>query len=188
MSMEERKSSHLKLVKLEPEKMDVKLSRPGMDLVQADLFPMAKPWLLIFVDTSDLSADCFVALLNEARPTFVLDLRPTPRFDMGRLNRRQVFEIFRLNLIHYVDVAGLAGVSSRWDANLNPLFLADTINVSLLRSGAPGIEGPIIILCDDKEFLNSAMEVFPRLILKSEKQQWDVYLAPLRSPSPTGQG
>lgn len=185
--MDARKFSHLKLVKPELEKIDTELSCSGADLVQADLFPMAKPWLLIFTDASDLSADYFVALLDEAQPTYVLDVRPTPRFDIGRLNRRRVFEIFRKNHIHYVDVAGLVGVSSRWDANLNPSFLVDTINASLQHRGASSVEGPIVVLCDNKEFLNSAMEVFPRLLLKNEKQQWDVYLAPLRSPSPTRQ-
>lgn len=185
--MEERKSSHLKLVKLEDKEPATGLTCSRTDLIQADLFPMAKPGLLIFSDASELSADRFLTLLNEARPTFVLDVRPTPRFDMGRLNRRQVFEIFRENHIHYVDVAGLVGVSSSRDANLNPAFLIGTINASLQCRGTSTVEGPILILCDNEEFLHSAMEVFPKLLLKNEKQQWDVCLASLSSPSVTHQ-
>lgn len=178
-----RKSFHLKLVTSDSETPKPESACFQSDQVQADLFPMAKPGLLIFSDASDLSADKFLALLNEAHPTFILDVRPTPHFEMRRLNRRQVFEIFSQNHITYVDVAGLVGISSRWDANLNPIFLIDTINSSLKYCGTSVIEGPILILCDSKEFLFSAVDVFPKLLLGSEKHPWDICVAELSTPS-----
>jgi len=177
-----RKPFHLKLVTSDAETPEPESARFQPDQVQVDLFPMAKPGLLILSDASDLSADKFLVLLNEARPTFILDVRPTPHFEMARLNRRQVFEIFNQNHITYVDIAGLAGISSRLDANLNPTFLIDTINTSLKYCETPVIEGPILILCNSKDFLFSAVDVFPKLLLGSEKHPWDVYVAELSTP------
>lgn len=138
---------------------------------------MAKPWLMIFTDVSELSADSFITLIDEARPTYILDVRPAPRFDIGRLNRGRVFEIFERNHIQYLDVAGLVGVTSRWDANLNPSFLVETINEKLYQ-GTNALEGPILVLCDDKEYLSSAMVVFPKQIRSNERYKWDVCLVP----------
>lgn len=175
--MDNPKACHLKLVKPDVERDGLKTVISSTQEIQADLFPIAKPWLMIFTDVSQLSADSFVMLINEARPTVILDVRPAPRFDMGRLNRRRVFEIFEQNHIQYVDVAGLAGVTSRWDANLNPSFLVETINKQLYQGSATA-EGPIVVLCDDKECLNSAMMVFPKQIKSNERCKWDVCLAP----------
>jgi len=151
---------------------------PDRSMAQAELFPMAKPSLLIFADASEISGDCFVKLLNEARPTFVLDLRPTPRFDMSRLNRRQVFEIFSQNQIHYIDVAGMAGVLSREHAQQNISILIGTINANLKNCGASTLDGPLLFLHDDKGLLGYAIEEFPKLLVKNNKSEWDVYLAP----------
>lgn len=174
--MDNPKTPHLKLVKLEVDRDRIETALASTQGNQADLFPTAKPWLMIFTDVSELSADSFVRLINEARPTFILDVRPAPRFDIGRLNRNRVFEIFEQNHIQYIDVAGLAGVTSRWDANLNPSFLVETINANLYQ-GSEAVEGPIVVLCDDKECLSSAMVVFPRQIRSSVRQKWDICLA-----------
>lgn len=174
---DKKRPAHLKLVCSTSDQIPGEPPTRSTSSVQAELFPMSKPWLLIFTDTCELSAEHFVQLLSQARPTFVLDIRPTPRFDMGRLNRRLAFEIFRENHIRYVDVAGLAGVSSKWDANLNPSFLAESINKTLQIKGASS-EGPIVLLFDNRDLLNSAMEVFPKALLKNNRNRWDVCVAP----------
>lgn len=171
------KAPHLRLVKPEVERDRSGAALSSTQEIQADLFPIAKPWLMIFTDVSEVSADSFVMLINEARPTFILDVRPAPRFDIGRLNRSRVFEIFEQNHIQYIDVAGLAGVTSRWDANLNPSFLVETINAKLYQ-GSGAVEGPIVVLCNDKDCLSSAMAVFPKQIRSSERHKWDICLAP----------
>ncbi len=171
------KAPHLRLVKPEVERARLETAVLPTQEIQTDLFPLAKPWLMIFTDVSEISADSFVMLINEARPTFILDVRTAPRFDIGRLNRSRVFEIFEQNHIQYIDVAGLAGVTSRWDANLNPSFLVETINTKLYQ-GSEAVDGPIVILCDDKDCLSSAMAVFPKQIGSGERNKWDICLAP----------
>ena len=38
----------------------------------------------------------FVSLLENARPSFVIDIRIVPRFDVGRLNRERAFGLFEM--------------------------------------------------------------------------------------------
>lgn len=175
-----KKLAHLKLVKPFCDEQPRESRNDFSGQTQSELFPMGKPSLLIFVDTSDISSDIFVQLLKEARPTLVLDVRPIPRFDIGKLNRKLAFELFRENEIEYMDVAGLTGVQSRWDARLNPSFLAQSINKSLKAQRA-ALEGPIAVLFDNQEFLNSAAGVFPKVLLNNIRRNWEIFVTPSSS-------
>lgn len=175
-----RLSSHLKLVRPRIDPVEAKATSVAGDHTQPELFPMSDPSLLIFADISELTADSFVTLLTESKPVFVLDFRPTPRFDLGRLNRRVAFDIFRDNETTYVDVTGLIGASSRWDANLNPSFLVEYIN-NILIARERSVNGPMVLLFDDKELLSSSVEVFSTGLRKNEQRRWDVCLFPYTS-------
>jgi hypothetical protein len=144
-------------------------------LFQPDLFPMPKTSLLIFANTTHLSGDRFLSLLDEAQPSVVVDMRPTPRFDLGRLNRKVAFEVFRENKIRYVDTTGILGISCKWDVNLNPALIVNKIN-KVLRQPDSSPRGPIVILFDDMELLSSSMEIFRSSLASSSRKKWDVCL------------
>ena len=143
---------------------------------QSELFPMAKPHLLIFADVTNIPPEEFVSLISEAKPSFVFDLRPTPRFDFGRLNRKTSFELFRANGTLYVDVTGLIGVSSKWDANLNPSFMVKSINEILKARDSS--TGPLVFLFDDNSLLFSSIQVFADGLDHRERKKWEVCLYP----------
>src|ERR1700732_3453110 len=71
---------------------------------QATLFPTPRPGLLIFVFFPDVTEDEFKKTLELAKPAMIVELRNTPRFDIGRLNRHIVFQYFDREHSKYLDL------------------------------------------------------------------------------------
>ena len=170
-----RDFSHLKLLKPSGLQTQRQRVRYKQMLFQPDLFPIAKTSLLIFANTTRLSGDRFISLLAEAQPSVIVDMRPTPRFDLGRLNRKAAFEVFRENQIRYVDTTGILGIKGRWDVNLNPTLIVKKIN-KVLSEQKSSPNGPIVFLFDDTELLSSSMGVFQSSLSSGGRKKWDVYL------------
>lgn len=144
-------------------------------IFQPALFPIPKASQLIFADTTILSGDRFISLLIEAQPSVIVDMRPTPRFDLGRLNRKTAFELFKENRIRYIDTTGILGISSRWDVNLNPALVVTKLN-KFLREPKSVSHGPIVFLFDDDDLLSNSMEIFQSSLSTGNRKKWDVYL------------
>jgi hypothetical protein len=173
---EERLRPHLRLV--EPAAKPTS-DRTGTKLsaVQPDLFPMAKPHLLIFANATHLSEENVTSLILQAQPTLVLDLRPFPRFDFGRLNRKAIFDLFQKSAVVYLDVTGLVGITSRLDANFNPCLMVSSIN-DILNAKSLSVVGPILFLFDDSDLLSSSIKVFPDTLMPKQCKKWDVCVYP----------
>lgn len=139
---------------------------------QSLLFPMVDPALLLFINITNLTSADFVSLLETARPMWLFDVRPTPRFDIDRMNRKLAFELFERNNIKYRDVAALKGVSSRRDAELNPSILAEFIEGIIGSDIQP--KGPLAFIFDDDELLTCAVDIFPREIRSKQNQNWQI--------------
>ena len=71
---------------------------------QRMLFPLPRQGLLIFILFPDVTEEEFRETLEHARPSFVLELRSSPRFDIGRLNRRLAFQVFASQNTTYLDL------------------------------------------------------------------------------------
>jgi hypothetical protein len=117
--------------------------------------------LLGFVDMSRVSDAAFETILSRVQPSFVFDLRPVPYFDIGRLNRRRVFDLFRTLRASYRDVAGALHITEHNDASLN----SGAVGRVLLQMMAsrPG-SAPVMVLVDDDEVLEHARHVLPRYL------------------------
>lgn len=91
--------------------------------IQATLFPDSEDRSLIFVSLPGVSEQDFVSVLAHTKPAYVVDLRPVPRFDIGQLNRHEVFTLFRQEQTTYIDhgEAGL-GRSPHWLGPAGALF------------------------------------------------------------------
>jgi hypothetical protein len=90
-------------------KVDRKELRPqdfyaSLDGAQTNLFPAPRPGMLIFVYFPDVTEDEFRKALEFSKPCAVFELRNTPRFDIGKLNRKTVFEYFDTQHTKYVDI------------------------------------------------------------------------------------
>lgn len=71
---------------------------------QRTLFPLPRQGLLIFIHFPDVTEEEFRETLRNATPSFVLELRSSPRFDIGELNRRLAFQAFERYNIQYSDL------------------------------------------------------------------------------------
>jgi hypothetical protein len=140
---------------------------------QALLFPLPKKDLLLFLLFPGVTEEEFTAALDYARPVIVLELRRSPRFDIGGLNRRAVFEWFERSRSKYYDLPSQLSVvndDSRW----NPLALVEAF---LSRVG-PKVEGPVMLLInDDRESQNLATLVAQRFASAS-KSAWHTFEIP----------
>ena len=76
---------------------------------QTNLFPSSRPGMLIFVYFPEVTEDEFRKALEFSKPSVVLELRTTPRFDIGRLDRRTVFQSFDRDHTRYLDLTSWQG-------------------------------------------------------------------------------
>ena len=82
---------------------------------QGNLFPTPRPGLLIFVYFPDVTEQEFRDTVNYAKPSKVLELRSAPRFDIGSLNRKTVFDLFEREHVTYIDLTSTGG--HRWNSD-----------------------------------------------------------------------
>lgn len=71
---------------------------------QSTLFPNPRPGLIIFVFFPEVTEDEFRKTLEIAKPSVVVELRNTPRFDIGNLTRQTVFQYFDKEHSKYLDL------------------------------------------------------------------------------------
>lgn len=71
---------------------------------QSTLFPDPRPGLLIFVFFPEVTEDEFRVALESAKPSVVVELRNTPHFEIGNLNRQIVFQCFDKEHSKYLDL------------------------------------------------------------------------------------
>lgn len=141
---------------------------------QLSLFPGlfdATPSLLGFLNMSLVSDRTFTFLVRDMRPRWLLDLRPVPRFDYGRLTRRRAFRLFSENDVRYLDIAGGLNIRERHDPRLGAGTLSRELNALLVRS-AQKLIGPVVVLVDDPSVLLTAKEIIPKTLEPRPKRGW----------------
>lgn len=126
--------------------------------------------LLGFVDMSSISDDGFERIISTLRPAWVFDVRSVPYFDVGRLNRRRIFELFQDSGASYRDICGALQITRRNDASLNSGAVGSFLNDVLATK--PRFD-PVLVLVDDEETREHAMSVLPTT-LRSHADGWSV--------------
>lgn len=108
------------------------------------LFPLPRNGLLIFVHFPDVTEEEFRATLEHAKPAFVLELRSSPRFDIGRLNRQLAFQVFRSQNTTYLDLTSSLMGKADGEAVLARLK-------EFLQTAKPTFERPVVFLLNRSE-------------------------------------
>lgn len=126
-------------------------------------------FLLGFVDMSRVSDLGLEMIMSHLRPAWVFDLRPVPYFNIGKLNRKRVFELFRSCNISYRDVAGSLRITEHNDASLNSGIVANFLSETLAMRP---LHAPIVVLVDDDATLVHAMNVLPSRLHSSLDVPW----------------
>lgn len=125
---------------------------------QGSLFADTIAGMVVFVCFPDVEEREFVMLINNARPSFVIDLRVLPRFDVGRLNRDRAFDLFETTGTSYIDLTGiLMNGASREDVMVGFRELLASSTFDLSRPVVFLLSRPETSLATDGEIL-AAME------------------------------
>lgn len=111
---------------------------------QGELFPVRRPGMVIFVRFPDVTEQEFREIVEFAEPSYVVELRTSPRFDIGGLNRRTVFQAFEKKRIIYLDLTSSSVGTVDAEALLRNL--ADFLNAS-----RPTFDRPIVFLTTQSE-------------------------------------
>jgi hypothetical protein len=161
----------------------------GRHWMQLPLFP-DRSALLGFIHTAATTGQVFSGILRAVRPTWLLDLRPAPLFDLDYwFTRRMAFRLFDELQIEYQDIAQKLDIEDRRDARLHGGEVSQHISELLARTPEPGPRGPIVFLVDDSHVLDTAAQILPMTLAPFPKGGWHAeilarYEAPLdRKPS-----
>lgn len=130
--------------------------RPVEQGPQTVLFPETRPGVVVFVCFLDVEEREVVDLMERARPSFVIDLRIVPRFDVGRLNRDRAFDLFDAMKTRYVDLTGvLMSGASREDVMRSFNELLSLSSFDPFRPVVFLLSRPETSLATDAEVLNA---------------------------------
>ena len=139
--------SHLRLVLLH-EHAHEPLPKPHSSTgAQLSLFPSARPQVVAVLGLHLVTESLFLEFLRTVRPTFIVDVRISPKFDLGRLNRRTVFNLFHELHASYIDL--LATVPLLSGEELTAERLCALLQERLSCSGGP-LAGPFVFLIDGR--------------------------------------
>jgi hypothetical protein len=143
---------------------------------QGMLFPLPKRDLLIFLVFPLITEDEFTKTLELARPATILELRRSPRFDIGQLTRQDAFRWFEATHAKYYDLS--SALTPDQQDPLDPLHL---VRVFLNRSGSQ-LSGPIMLLLSDLALHDREDDALPtkiaRLFMSASKHQWQTLEIP----------
>jgi hypothetical protein len=111
---------------------------------QGELFPTRRPRMVIFIHFPDVTEQEFREIVEFAEPSYVFELRASPRFDIGGLDRRSAFQAFKKKRITYLDL------TSTSMGNADPDALVNNFS-QFLRASRPAFEKPIVFLTSQPE-------------------------------------
>lgn len=162
-----KRPPHLKLVAT-PVQHPEPIPTPG----QMRLFPADVPTSLIIADISLINEVEMLSLLCDTPPRWLIDLRPSPRFDIERLNRARVFTLFERHHIHYEDICGVLNIYSRRDASFGSGRVAAEVSRIFAQANASAEPGRVTVLVDDSEIARAMAVALPAQIHPSPRGGW----------------
>ncbi|MCU1303625.1 MAG: toll/interleukin receptor protein [Candidatus Sulfotelmatobacter sp.] len=141
--------------------------------VQQSLFPLRNPRSAFFVSLPDVDHVEFVQLLKNSGPAVIVELRKIPRFDIGPLNRRSIFDLFRQQGDIYLDFG-----TEQFEKS-NPHDVASSIEKRLQDHLAK--QRPILFLTSSAQNPPSLSQSILDWLRKSS-EPWEVYEVPQHVP------
>jgi hypothetical protein len=109
---------------------------------------------IVFVDAGRASSEQFFRLLRNLRPKWIVDVRPSPRFDVLLGSRQFAFQAFAELSAKYVDLFGELGIGKARVVDVNPGLWSGEIAERIKLSKTP--DGPYLFLFDDASLMDAA--------------------------------
>lgn len=153
-----------------------KISSNERSCVQQSLFPVSGRALLVVMSPSEGTEQDFLTVLRQACPRFVFDMRLSPRFDFGSLNRKMVFDEIQGLRAQYRDYSAKFRLSGDGDWRLLPKIggqISELIHENYKKSGSP-----IVILVEGRKNRDLLARELPRMLKLELDRDWEVFQFP----------
>ena len=171
MSTKNSKSNLRIVPKMNRSELKVQDFQTPIKGAQANLFPSLRPGMLVFVYFPDVTEDEFRKTLELSKPSVVLELRTTPRFDIGRLDRKTVFQYFDRDHTRYLDLTA-------WRANgRHPPDLLGEIE-DVFKKEHIGLERPVMFLLNSFNIPRGFSAQIIDLVSSLRKRKPEVFAVP----------
>jgi len=125
---------------------------------------------LIFVCFPDVTESDFRVVIEQSTPGLIFELRPVPRFDIGKLNRQSAFQLFRTHGTRYVELTPADGRHRSWDEVLQSLRQVGT---SLDLESRP-----VMFLVNLGDLTEAHVRGITRALPRPDRQPWRVCEVP----------
>lgn len=146
------------------------------------LFATSDTNILIFLDFATVDEAEFLSLLISSKPMHVVDVRVVPRFDVGNLNRKLVFSIFKNAETVYHDLGAVIGAAQMRQAAGMPGQLAQIVLERVLKSPRP-LVGPIVVIVDTRHSVPSFIDEFASAMDVANPSGWQTLRIPATGTS-----
>jgi hypothetical protein len=131
--------------------------------------------MLVFVFFPLVSEREFRGAIEQMKPASIVDLRPAPRFDLGRLDRREALGIFEKIGARYVDIGTALGIEGCGDLTLLPMWIQNKA-VPFTESDQSRADGPVMFLLNEEITGRSAVDAIAAAL--SAKHPWTIVELP----------
>lgn len=170
----ENRTIKLQLVR-SPKRIGISEEQFADPAAQGLLFPMPKKDLLIFLFVPRVTEEEFTKILESAKPSAILELRRTPRFDIGRMNRQEAFKQFETVQSRYYDLSSNEPRGGVFD----PVILVQ----SFLEGPEGRVDGPILLLISESPAREQSEDEklisrIARLFATASKHRWETVEVP----------
>ena len=152
---------------------------------QLSLFPdviASRPALLGFYNMYRAWGDSFAGMIEQIQPIWIFDLRPSPSFNLIRLDRRRAYSLFRRYETTYCNLNVMLGLWDRQDPRIASGEIAEELNRFAARPDQLAMRGPIVFLVDEEDVIPVGIDVFPRTLRPRPRGGWKVHRFDNRAP------
>jgi len=137
--------------------------------IQMELFSHNSKHTILVIYISDIDSKLFSNVLNNTHPTYIIDMRSNPRFDIVGYSRKMAFTEFENIGAKYMDNIELLGKGKK-----NIYQLVDAIEDQIIGKMS---QGPLAFIFGKKELDESDEEVLINKLQKS-KPKWSLAVVP----------
>lgn len=144
------------------------------------LFATSDPSILAFLDFASIDEAEFLSLLISSKPLHVVDVRLVPRFDVGNLNRKLVFSVFKNAGAAYHDLGATVGAAQLRALSEKPSDVARAVLERVLKNPRP-LTGPIVVIVDTRQIVPSFVDEFAKAMDSTNPNGWQTLRLPALS-------
>lgn len=175
--MSKKPPKHLRIVETDPRPVEHVPEAFKPVASERSLFVTADPNILMFVDLTAVDEAELLSLIISSKPTYVIDLRVVPRFDIGTLNRKLVFSIFEKAGAKYHDLGAIIGPAHMRQNAGAPEPLARAVMERVFKSETV-VKGPVAILLDAKCSDAAFTDGFAAILDQANPAGWQLMRVP----------